>query len=173
MPVYVHAHSTVLLVPVAEGQAGVQALYGVFWATHYRPRVVVVMALVQSVVFMFLFAQFYRWHAHPPSAKPGMPHLSCWHEPTAVFTLLCGARCPGCTGAAAALKTCFLHRKAYGRKPRNGRVPAGATAQISTIDRAASKVADDISGRPALVLNGASKPTERTPRSHEHTNGYH
>ena len=43
---------------------GLQAFYGVFWATHYRPRVVVVLAIVQSVVFMALFAQFYRCLAH-------------------------------------------------------------------------------------------------------------
>ena len=37
-----------------------QALYGTFWATYYRPRVVVVLALIQSVVFMALFYNFYR-----------------------------------------------------------------------------------------------------------------
>ena len=44
-----------------------QALYGVFWATYYRPRVVVVLALFQSVAFMLLFANFYR-HAYKASA---------------------------------------------------------------------------------------------------------
>ena len=37
-----------------------QAFYGVFWATFYRPRVVVVMAIVQSIAFMTLFGLFYR-----------------------------------------------------------------------------------------------------------------
>ena len=42
------------------GLLNAQALYGVFVASYYRPRIVVVMALVQSVVFMSLFANFYR-----------------------------------------------------------------------------------------------------------------
>ena len=45
------------------GLLNAQALYGVFWATYYRPRVVVVLALFQSVAFMLLFANFYR-HAY-------------------------------------------------------------------------------------------------------------
>ena len=42
------------------GLLNAQALYGTFWATYYRPRVVVVLALIQSVVFMALFYNFYR-----------------------------------------------------------------------------------------------------------------
>ena len=42
------------------GLLNAQALYGVFVASYYRPRIVVVMALIQSVVFMSLFANFYR-----------------------------------------------------------------------------------------------------------------
>jgi GNS1/SUR4 family len=42
------------------GLLNAQALYGVFVASYYRPRIVVVMALIQSVVFMTLFANFYR-----------------------------------------------------------------------------------------------------------------
>ena len=38
-----------------------QAFYGVFWATFYRPRIVVVLAIIQSIAFMALFALFYRW----------------------------------------------------------------------------------------------------------------
>ena len=45
---------------VGNGLLNAQALYGVFVASYYRPRIVVVMALVQSVVFMSLFANFYR-----------------------------------------------------------------------------------------------------------------
>jgi hypothetical protein len=41
------------------GLLNAQALYGVFAATYYRPRVVVVLALIQSVAFMTLFANFY------------------------------------------------------------------------------------------------------------------
>ncbi|KAK9810738.1 hypothetical protein WJX73_003990 [Symbiochloris irregularis] len=37
-----------------------QAFYGVFWATWYRPRIVVVLAIIQSVVFMCLFYNFMR-----------------------------------------------------------------------------------------------------------------
>ena len=37
-----------------------QAFYGVFWATWYRPRIVVVLAIIQSIAFMTLFALFYR-----------------------------------------------------------------------------------------------------------------
>jgi hypothetical protein len=50
------------------GLLNAQALYGTFWATYYRPRVVVVLALIQSVVFMTLFANFYR-HAYAAKAK--------------------------------------------------------------------------------------------------------
>lgn len=37
-----------------------QALYGTFWATHYRPRIVVEFAILQAFIFICLFANFYR-----------------------------------------------------------------------------------------------------------------
>ena len=47
-----------------------QAFYGVFWATFFRPRIVVVLAIVQSTIFMTLFALFYRWAAIPALHVP-------------------------------------------------------------------------------------------------------
>ena len=35
------------------------ALYGVFIATHYRPRIIVVLCLWQAVVFASLFGHFF------------------------------------------------------------------------------------------------------------------
>lgn len=37
-----------------------QTLYGLFGSHNYRPRIVVVLALIQSIVFMSLFYSFYR-----------------------------------------------------------------------------------------------------------------
>ena len=45
-----------------------QALYGTFWATHYRPRIVVELAILQAFIFICLFANFYRRAAaHGPT----------------------------------------------------------------------------------------------------------
>ena len=45
-----------------------QALYGTFWATHYRPRIVVEFAILQAFIFICLFANFYRCAAaHEPT----------------------------------------------------------------------------------------------------------
>lgn len=35
------------------------ALYGALYATHYRPRIIVVLCLWQAVVFASLFGQFF------------------------------------------------------------------------------------------------------------------
>lgn len=37
-----------------------QALYGVFGAPYYRPRIVVELAIFQAIVFTCLFGSFYR-----------------------------------------------------------------------------------------------------------------
>ena len=37
-----------------------QALYGVFGAPYYRPRIVVELAIFQAIVFTCLFGRFYR-----------------------------------------------------------------------------------------------------------------
>ena len=50
----------------------VQAAFGVFIATYYRPRIVVVLALWQAVVFTLLFGNFF-WCA--PLADPLFPSL--------------------------------------------------------------------------------------------------
>ena len=65
-----------------------------------------------------------------------------------------------------------LCRKAYGKKPRASTKAAGATAQVTTVDKAAQKVADTITGRPALI-NGHSQPPTDKPRPDVQTNGYH
>lgn len=38
----------------------VQASYDLFWVTWYRPRIVMVLELVQSIIFMYLFHRFMR-----------------------------------------------------------------------------------------------------------------
>ena len=57
-----------------------QALYGVFGAPYYRPRIVVELAIVQAVVFTLLFGSFYRC---------GL----CFHTPHPSIALLSAAAC--------------------------------------------------------------------------------
>lgn len=42
----------------------VHALYGAVYATHYRPRIIIVLCLFQAVVFASLFGNFFWCAAH-------------------------------------------------------------------------------------------------------------
>ena len=146
-------------------RGSLQAFYGVFWATHYRPRIVVVLAIVQSVVFMVLFARFYRrapgaspaYHAaSAPAAARAQSHLPPAHR------LLQGAQAEA-----------RVRRHAYGRKARTRSAAAGATAQVAVAAKAAQKTGDDLTGRPVLALNGEPELLRRRARTDAETNGYH
>eukprot|EP00884_Botryococcus_braunii_P016492 jgi/Botrbrau1/3526/Bobra.341_2s0053.1 len=51
------------------GLLNLQTLYGLFGPHNYRPRIVVVLALFQSIVFMSLFYSFYRQAYNKKPAK--------------------------------------------------------------------------------------------------------
>jgi hypothetical protein len=55
------------------GLLNLQTLYGAFGPHNYRPRIVVVLALIQSVVFMSLFYSFYRWDSLQTMPLPLSP----------------------------------------------------------------------------------------------------
>ena len=67
-----------------------QALYGTFWATHYRPRIVVELAILQAFIFICLFANFYRCAAaHGPRDAWEAQH-------TGRFGIACRGSYPRC-----------------------------------------------------------------------------
>ena len=68
---------------------------------------------------------------------------------------------------------CYVRRKAYGSKARGRNSAAGVTAQVTTARSKTEKLADELSGSPALALNGLTEPTQRLPRPDVQTNGYH
>jgi hypothetical protein len=47
--------------------SAMQASFGLFVATYYRPRIIIWLALSQAVIFMILFRNFFRSAPLPPS----------------------------------------------------------------------------------------------------------
>lgn len=62
----------------------VHALYGAVYATHYRPRIIIVLCLFQAVVFASLFGNFF-WCAARLTIMFACLHDGCMARDSSVF----------------------------------------------------------------------------------------